>query len=146
MSSFLMFVIYNNSLFFRFSMIYAYGFNLPPLSYVLLKTVKTYQMRNPWYILRKEVIRGFNLAWNQRQGIYHSSYLLLILPHWKQNPKLTLELTERRTHPKINIWKIIIMHSRKVSLCIVLFLFLKLMEVWVFLIWVFYNRFFIITG
>ena len=43
------------------------------LSDVLLQKVKTYQPRNLWYILLKEVPRRFTLAWYQHQGINHSS-------------------------------------------------------------------------
>ena len=77
MSSFLMFVAYKKSLFFRGSTSSDCGFNLLSLSGVLLKTAKTYQPHNLWYILMVEVPHGFTLACNQRLGINHSSSLLL---------------------------------------------------------------------
>ena len=46
-----------------------------------------------------------------------------------KTPKITPELTGCRTHPKINRWQKLLIHSRDVFLC---FLFLKLMEIWVF--------------
>ena len=81
-SLFLMFVKYQNYLFFFAVTSYSYSFNILLLSDVLLKTVKTYQPRNPWYILLVEVPHGFTLACNQRQGINHSSPMLLILRHF----------------------------------------------------------------
>ena len=62
MSSFLMFVTYNKSLYLRGIMSSDYSFNLLSLSDVLLNTVKTYQPRNLWYILLMEVPHGFTLA------------------------------------------------------------------------------------
>ena len=76
MSSFLMFVTYKKSLFFRGSTSSTYGFNILSLSNVLLNTVKTYQPSNPWYILQMEVPHGFTLACNQHQGINNSSSLI----------------------------------------------------------------------
>ena len=82
MSSFLMFVTYKRYFFFLGSMFYAYVFNILLLSDVLLKTVKTYQPLNLWCILLEEVPHGFTLECNQRQGINHSSSLLIRVQHF----------------------------------------------------------------
>ena len=72
MLSFLMFFTYKKSLFFRGSTSYAYGFNTLLLSDVMLKSFKTYQPHNPWYILMTEVPHGFTLSFDQIRGINHS--------------------------------------------------------------------------
>ena len=80
-TSFLILVTYNKSLFFRGSILSDYRFMLPLLYDVLPKTVKIYQKHNPWYILLKEVPHGFTLTCNHHQGIDHSRSLLLRLRH-----------------------------------------------------------------
>ena len=82
MSSLLMFITYNKSLFFCGNYWSAYGFNLLLLSDVLLNTVKIYQPRNLCNIFMIEVSHGFTLACNQRQYVNHSISMILTVRHF----------------------------------------------------------------